>query len=66
MQGSEAYVQAIEKVGIVTTAEKDSILKGLKQVLLIMCLGVCVCVCARAHMCMSACVRVCVCVFVYV
>ena len=31
-QGSQAYVQAIEKVGIVTAAERDSILGGLEQV----------------------------------
>lgn len=31
-QGSQAYIQAIAKVNIVTAEERDSILKGLEQV----------------------------------
>jgi argininosuccinate lyase len=31
-QGSKAYVKAIEKVGIVTSEERDSILQGLEKV----------------------------------
>ncbi|XP_076453308.1 argininosuccinate lyase-like isoform X2 [Babylonia areolata] len=32
IEGSQAYIKAIEKVGIVTAKERDSILKGLEQV----------------------------------